>query len=134
MNTKMRLRNLADFRSFVETKPGAAIHFDAARNVSAELNLKQRMLDAEEALADLANPGEVDCGSNPARAKSIPVPNVPLAAYSRYGELIAALVAAEQNVRTRVERVLRGESTGYNDRLSSVHLRFRNGFGIYLFC
>jgi hypothetical protein len=118
----MRLRNCADFRSFLETKPGAAIHFGTAWNVAVGLNLQQRMLGAEAALAGLANPGEVDCGSDPAREKSIPVPNVPLVAYYRYGELIAALVGAEQNVGARMARVFRGESIGYNDQLSSVQL------------
>jgi hypothetical protein len=100
------LPNSSDFRSF-ETKPGAAIHFDGAWNVSAGLNLKQRMLDAEEALAGLANFGERGCGSNPALAKSIPVPNVPLLVYYRYGGLVTALLGAEQNACDRMERVLR---------------------------
>jgi hypothetical protein len=114
----MRLLNSTDFQSFVEAKQGAAIHFDAAWNVSSGLILNRRMLEAEEALADLANFGEVDCGSNPALAKCVPVPNVPLVAYYRYGELIAALVGAEQNVRARMERVVRGQLIGYHDGLS----------------
>jgi hypothetical protein len=73
-------------------------------------------------VADLANFGEMDCGSNRAVAKSIPVPIAPLAAYYRYGGLIAALVGAQQNIRARMEQTLRGESIGHNGRLASVGL------------
>jgi hypothetical protein len=118
----MQLLNTADFKSFVGAKQAAAVHFDAEWDVAPRLVLRRRMLEAEVALADLANFGEVDCGSNPALANSIPVPNVPLVAYCREGQLVAALVGAEQNVRARVERLLRGESIGHNDGLGSAQL------------
>jgi hypothetical protein len=121
----MQLLNDSDFQSFVEAKQAAAVHFDAEWDVASRPLLRRRMLEAEEVLADLANFGEVHCGSSAALANSIPVPNVPLVAYYQDGDLVAALFGAEQHVRARMERVLRGESSGYNDGLSSVQLSER---------
>jgi thioredoxin-like negative regulator of GroEL len=73
------------------------------------------MLEAEEALVDQVNFGEVDCDRDRELAKSIPVLNVPTVAYYRDGGLIVALIGAQQNIRARLERVLRGEPIGYKD-------------------
>jgi hypothetical protein len=108
----MRQLTTSDFESFISAKPAAAIHFDVAWDVRYRPILHGKMLEAENALGHRANFGEVDCDSNPELAKSIPVPNVPLVAYYRDGTLIAALVGADQNVRTQLERVLLGETIG----------------------
>jgi thioredoxin-like negative regulator of GroEL len=71
------------------------------------------MQDAEEALPEQVNFGEIDCDSCPELAKAIPVRNVPLVAYYRAGKLIAELIGAEQNVRVRLERLLRDEPIGH---------------------
>jgi thioredoxin-like negative regulator of GroEL len=59
--------------------------------------------------------GEVDCDSNLELAESIPVLNVSLVVYYRDGRLIAALIGAQQNIRARLERVLRGDPIGHKD-------------------
>jgi len=111
----MRLLTSTDFQSFVEAKQAAAVHFDAEWDFAYRPVLRRRMREAEEVLADRVNFGEVDCDRSLDLAKSIPIPNVPLVAYYRNGELVAALIGAEQDVRARMERVLRGESIGYED-------------------
>jgi thioredoxin-like negative regulator of GroEL len=119
----MQLLSSEEFKSFVEAKPAAAVHFDAEWDSRYRPVVHRRMLDAEEALADQVNFGEVHCESNPELAKSVPILNVPSVAYYRNGTLIAALIGAEQNVRARLERVLRGESIGYKDGLGGpAHL------------
>ena len=116
----MRLLTSTNFQSFVEAKQAAAVHFDAEWDFAYRPVLQRRMLEAEKLLADRVNFGEVDCDRNLDLAKSIPIPNVPLVAYYRNGELVAALIGAEQNVRARIERVLRGESIGYEDGFGPV--------------
>jgi thioredoxin-like negative regulator of GroEL len=61
------------------------------------------------------NFGEVDCDADGELAKSIPVLNVPLVAYYRRGQLVAALIGNEQNVLERLRRMMRDESIGYKD-------------------
>jgi hypothetical protein len=73
------------------------------------------MLDAQAALGGQVNLAEIDCDENAELARSIPVPNIPLVAYYRNGKLVAALVGGYQNVLARLERVLRGETIGYDD-------------------
>lgn len=51
-------------------------------------------------------------------AQSIDVMNVPLVAYYRGGDLVAALVGY-QDIRARVERILHGEHIGYDDGLTN---------------
>lgn len=118
----MQLLTGTDFQSFIEAKKAAVVPFDAEWDVAYRPVLRRRMLAAEEVLADQVNFGEVDCDTNLDLAESIPIPNVPSVVYYRNGELIAALVGAEQNVRARVERVLRGESIGYKDGLGPMQV------------
>jgi thioredoxin-like negative regulator of GroEL len=123
----MQLLTGTDFQSFIEAKKAAVVPFDAEWDVACRsvLRRRMRMLEAEELLADQVNFGEVDCDTNLDLAESIPIPNVPSVVYYRNGELIAALVGAEQNVRARVERVLRGESIGYKDGLGPMQVPAR---------
>jgi thioredoxin-like negative regulator of GroEL len=120
----MQLLTGTDFQSFIEAKKAAVVPFDAEWDVAYRpvLRRRMRMLEAEELLADQVNFGEVDCDTNLDLAESIPIPNVPSVVYYRNGELIVALVGAEQNVRARVERVLRGESIGYKDGLGPMQV------------
>jgi thioredoxin-like negative regulator of GroEL len=110
----------ADFQYFIKAKKAAVVHFDAEWDVAYRPVLRRRMLEAEEALADQVNFGEVDCDTNLDLAESIPIQNVPSVVYYRNGELIAVLVGAEQNLHARVGRVLRGESIGYKDGLGPM--------------
>lgn len=103
----MRLLTSTDFQAFVAAKPAAAIHFDAEWDVSYRAVLRERMLEAEEALANEANFGEVDCDRNLELAKSIPLLNVPAVAYYRNGKFVAVIGRAKQNVRAHLERLLR---------------------------
>lgn len=91
------------------------MQFDAEWDTAYRHATRRLMIEAEEALRDKANFGEVDCTRHPELAKSVSVANVPCVAYYRNGKLIAALVGAEQNVRARLERVLRDEPIGYKD-------------------
>jgi thioredoxin-like negative regulator of GroEL len=118
----MQLLTGTDFQSFIEAKKAAVVPLDAEWDVAYRPVLRRRILEAEEVLADQVNFGEVDCDTNLDLAESIPIPNVPSVVYYRNGELIAALVGAEQNVRARVERVLRGESIGYKDGLGPMQV------------
>ena len=111
----MRLLASEEFPDFVAAKPAAAIHFDAEWDAHLRDLTRRMMLEAEQALGDRANFGEIDVDKEPALARSIPVCNVPLVAYYRDGKLVAALISTAQNVRVRVERVLRGDPIGYRD-------------------
>jgi thioredoxin-like negative regulator of GroEL len=111
----MRLLTSDELPDFVAAKAAAAIHFDAEWDFHLRDQTRRTMLEAEQALGDRANFGEIDVDKELALAKSIPVCNVPLVAYYRDGELVAALIGTAQNVRARLERVLRGESIGYED-------------------
>jgi thioredoxin-like negative regulator of GroEL len=111
----MRQLKSAEFESFIAAKSAAAIHFDAEWDVAYRPLLRRRMLDAERELADRANFGEVDIDDNMELAKSMRLLNVPSVAYYRNGQLVALLIGSRQNVRQRLERVMRGESIGYRD-------------------
>ena len=106
--SKMRLLRHADKASFVTEKPAAAIHFDANWDAQYRAATRNAIADAEQALADRVNFGEVDCDSDPELAKSIPILNVPAVAYYSGGKLVGALIGAGQNVRLQLERALRG--------------------------
>ena len=103
------------FQAFVTAKPAAAIHFDADWDARPRDLTRAKMLEAEIALGDQVNFAEIDVDSNVSLCEFIRVRNIPLVAYYREGRLVAALIGAGQNVRARVERVLRGESIGYED-------------------
>jgi thioredoxin 1 len=113
----MQIVTNADFQSFLEAKPAALIRFDAKWDVAYAPALQRRMQEAEQILADQVNFGEVDCDADPELAMSIPILNVPTVAYYRNGQLVVALVGAEQNVAARAARVLRGEPIEYQDGL-----------------
>jgi thioredoxin-like negative regulator of GroEL len=105
----MRLVTQTDIAVFVAEKPAAAIHFDANWDAKYRAVIRSAMVDAEQALADRVNFGEVDCDRDPELAKSIPILNVPSVAYYRGGKLVGALIGAGQDVRVHLERVLRGD-------------------------
>lgn len=73
------------------------------------------MLDAEKELCNSVNFAEVDVDSSMELAKSLGLLNVPSVAYYRDGQLVAMLIGSRQNVRRRLERVIRGEAIGYKD-------------------
>jgi len=105
----MRFLKQADIASFLAEKPAAAIHFDADWNAEYRAVMRSAMADAERALAERVNFGEVDCDIDPELTKSIPIINVPSVAYYWDGMLIDALIGANQNVRLHLERILRGD-------------------------
>jgi len=105
----MQLLTRTDLESLVATKPAAAIHFDAEWDKNYRTVVRRKMEEAEQALAEQVNFGEVDCDLAPDLAKSIPILNVPSVVYYREGKLVAALVGKEQDVRGSLERILRGE-------------------------
>ncbi|HEV7300080.1 MAG TPA: thioredoxin family protein [Tepidisphaeraceae bacterium] len=105
----MRLLTIKEVPAFVAAKPAAVLHFDAEWDIAYRPQVRKSMVDAEAALGDQANFAEVDCDANVELARSIPVRSVPLVAYYRHGKLVAAIIGADQNVRERLERLLRGE-------------------------
>ncbi len=94
--------NSEHFQSLITVKRAAAVHFDAEWNESYRTVARRRMRDAESSLGTDASFGEVDCDANPELARSIPILNVPSVAYYAEGKLVAVLVGAEQDVRSRV--------------------------------
>lgn len=117
----MHLLDSAQFDSFVEGKPVAAVHFDAEWDSHHRAIMRQKMLEAEEVLGDRVNPGEFDCMSGPELAKSIPILNVPSVAYYGDGKLIAVLIGTQENVRALLERILGGDSIALGDGPSPRH-------------
>ena len=116
----MQLLASDEFPAFVAAKPAAAIHFDAEWDSRLREPTRQKMSQAEQALGERVNFGEVDVDKESGLAKSIPVANVPLVAYYRDGKLVAALIGTGQNVRARFDRVLRGEPIGYTNGTSTA--------------
>ena len=111
----MQLLTSEDVPAFLASTPAAALHFDADWDAKYREQVRRSMLEAEAALGGQAGFAEIDCDANAELSKSIPVLNVPLVAYYRGGKLVAALIGADQNVRARMERVLRGQNIGYKD-------------------
>ena len=111
----MRQLTSAEFQSFIEAKSAAAIHFDAEWDVAYRPLLRQEMLEAEKELGDRANFGEVDVDRYMELAKSVRLRSVPTVGYYRDGQLVALLPGCRQNVRGRLERVMRGEAIGRKD-------------------
>jgi hypothetical protein len=111
----MRQLTSAEFESFIAAKPAAAIRFDADWDVAYRPLMRKRMLDAESELADKANFGEFDVDRNMELAKAVRLLNVPAVGYYRDGRFVALLIGSRQDVRCRLERVMRGEAIGYND-------------------
>jgi thioredoxin-like negative regulator of GroEL len=104
----------AEFQSFLDEKPFAVVHFDAAWDSGREVT-RRRMREAEQEFGARVTFAEVDCDKEIELAKSIPVMNVPMVAYYRNSVLVAALIGADQKVRARVERLLQGAPIGYRD-------------------
>jgi hypothetical protein len=119
-NAVVRLLIANELPAFVAAKPVAAVHFDADWDANLRERTRRTMIEAEAALGDRANFGEIDCDANVELARAIPVGNVPLVAYYRHGKFVAALIGAGQNVRDRLERLLRGEEIGYEDGTSTT--------------
>jgi thioredoxin 1 len=108
------------FESFIAAKSAAAVHFDAEWNTTRAVTRRQ-MREAEESLSEQVNFGEVDCDANPELAKSIRLLNIPSVAYYKDGKLIAVIIGAQQNVRARLERLLRRESMERDDGLGGAN-------------
>ena len=108
-----------EYEAFVRQKRAAAIHFDAEWDVGYRPITRCKMREAMDALATQANFGEVDCDRHADLARSIRILNVPAVAYYSHGSLAAVLIGVRQNVRERVERLLRGQPIGYEDGLNS---------------
>jgi|GEM_PF-494589 len=103
-----------EFPAFIVAKPVVVIHFDAEWGAGRD-GTRQAMLEANRSLRGDIAFAEVDVDRCAALAKSIPIPSVPCIAYYRDGQLLAALVGANQNIVERVKRVLRDEPIGYQD-------------------
>jgi thioredoxin-like negative regulator of GroEL len=111
----MQLLNPANYDSFVAAKATAVVHFDAEWDVSGRAVTRGKMAEAEQALGEQVNFGEVDCDRDTELARSIPVLNIPMVAYYRRGKLVAAIGGARQNVRGRLELVMRDQPIGHQD-------------------
>jgi len=108
-----------DYDAFIREKQVAALHFDCIWDGYRQ-SLRETMQQAEEELGDKVNFGEIDCDQNAELARSLRVLNVPTVVYYSDGFPIAVLGGGRQNVRGRLERLLRGETIGYKDGLDDV--------------
>jgi thioredoxin-like negative regulator of GroEL len=61
-------------------------------------------------LGEQVNFGEVDCDASSELAKFVSLLNVPSMASYQDGKLLIIVIGAKQDVRGRLERILRGES------------------------
>jgi ABC-type uncharacterized transport system auxiliary subunit len=116
----VRQLSTSDLEAFLAEKTAAAIHIDAAWDVGHRPVTRAKMIEAENVLADRASFGEIDCDRNAEWAKSLPLLGVPAVAYYRDSKLLATLLGTRQNIRARLERVLRGEPIGYKDGTDEV--------------
>ena len=105
----MRQVSGAELAAFVAEQSVAAIHLDAEWDVGYRPIVRATMLEAEKALNAVANFGEVDVDGSPELAVSVGLLNVPAVAYYRDGKLAALMYGASQNIRARMEQLLRGE-------------------------
>lgn len=121
----IRKLNSEQYTDFLAERPVAVVHFDAEWDKVLRERTRRSMVVAQEAFGDQVSFGEIDADSNVALCRSIPVWNVPLVAYYRDGKLFAALIGAGQNVRLRVERVLRGDPIGYDDGTTATQSSMR---------
>jgi thioredoxin-like negative regulator of GroEL len=104
-----------DYPNFVREKRAAAIHFDAEWDVGNRPVTRGKMQEAEEALGESINFGEIDCDRDIRLAKGVRLLGIPAVAYYLEGNLVALLLGIRQNIRGRLERMLRGELIGYKD-------------------
>lgn len=111
----MRQLSFDEYAAFLAAKPIAAVHYDAAWDVGYRPGVRRRMVEAADAFGDQANFAEVDIDAEVELARALPIGNVPTVAYYRDGRLVAALIGADQNVKARVAKLLRGEKIGYKD-------------------
>ena len=98
-----------NYEAFVQQKRVAAVHFDAAWDISYRPITRREMSEAAAVLAEHVNFGEVDCDRDPELPKSIRVLNLPAVAYYLDGNLAGIRIGARQNILAHLERLLRGE-------------------------
>jgi hypothetical protein len=115
----MRQLTSDDYQQFIAAAHVAVIHFDAEWDARYRALTRGSMQEAERVLGQQVEFAEVDIDSNWELAKAVDVQNVALVGYYRDGVLVAALIGCHQDVRTRTERVIRGEPIGYDDGLST---------------
>jgi len=112
-----------DYEQFVREKRAAAVHFDAEWDVGYRPITRQKMQEAEQVLAGEVNFGEIDVDRDIPLAKAIQLRGVPAVAYYLEGTLVALLPGVRQDVRGRLERVLRGEPIGPSDGLDGMPIK-----------
>lgn len=106
------------YGSFARSKEVVAVLFDApAWDKTGWAIMQPVFQQAEMELGESAALGFVDVDGAPEReiCRNIPVLNVPCVAYYRGGELVAGLVGMDQDVVSRVQAVIAGESIGHKD-------------------
>src|SRR5207245_4061419 len=89
------------YEAFIREKRAAAVHFDAEWDVGYRPITRRKMQEAEAALSEQANFGEVDCDREIPLAKSVGLIGVPAVAYYLDGILGAVLPGVRQESRTR---------------------------------
>ena len=110
------------YEAFIREKRAAAVHFDAEWDIGYRPITRRKMQEAEAALSEQANFGEVDCDREIPLAKSIGLVGVPAVAYYLDGVLVAVLLGVRQNVRGRVESLVRGEPISHEDGMRDDQL------------
>jgi len=101
------------YSRFLIAKPYAVILFDAAWDVGPGAEIRRSFESAAAAIAEHANFGEVNVDDELCLARQIPIINVPTVAYYRDGQLIKALIGANQDVAGRLSALIDGCEIGF---------------------
>ena len=112
----MEIRRVSedDYESFLREKEYAVVLFDAPWDLGPGALIRPLFEKAAGAFGGRVNFGEVNTDEF-MRVRSIPVLNVPTVAYYNAGQLIAALVGAQQDVTARTQAMLDGKRIGRKD-------------------
>jgi thioredoxin 1 len=104
-----------EYESFLREKEYAVVLFDAPWDVGPGALIRPRFEKAAKAFHGRVNFGEVNCDELVRVARSIRLANVPTVAYYKDGQLLAALVSAQQDVTARTRAMLDGKRIGRRD-------------------
>jgi thioredoxin 1 len=117
----VRMLSTTAFRSTLQSRATAVIHFDAPWD-NYRRQIQAKMLLAQEHFGDKVAFGEIDIDVDFELAEELALRDVPTVAYYRNGELIAALVGASQDIEARIIRLLANETIGNDDGTGSKWL------------
>ena len=115
----MEIRSVSEdeYESFLREKEYTVVLFDAPWDVGPGALIRPPFEKAARAFGGRVNFGEVNTDEFTRVPKSISVANVPTVAYFRGGQLVAAMVGAQQDVAARTQAMMDGKRIGRKDGL-----------------